>query len=129
MLTWDERLPEVPMENELEIILKQKGEWWREQHRRMSEWVLRHRHEHPHLRFLFQIPKKVPNQFIVVHSYLTAKLQLGEPGYPGWRAIGAGGFRIWVDKPHPDYVVCNCGWAPHLEEHYRVDYERVLASD
>ena len=117
------------MENELEIILKQKGEWWREQHRRMSEWVLRQRHEHPRLRFLFQFPKKVPNEFIIVHSYLTARLQLGEPGYPGWRMLGQGGFRIWVDMPHPDYVVCNCGWAPHLEEHYRVDYERVLAFD
>jgi hypothetical protein len=117
------------MERELELILKQKGEWWREQNRRMNEWVLRHRHEHPHFRYLHRIPMKAPKEFIIVHSYLTAKLQLGEPGYPRWRVLHQGGFRIWADEPHPDYVACNCGWAPHLEKHYRVDYERLLKED
>jgi hypothetical protein len=117
------------MKSEIELILEQNGTWWREQNRRMNEWVLRHRHEHPHFRYLHnlhQIPRRARKGFIIVHSYLTAKLQLGEPDYPGWRMLGQGGFRIWADKPHPDYVVCNCGWAPHLGTHYRVDYERLL---
>jgi hypothetical protein len=114
------------MASELELILEQKRAWWREQNRRMNEWVLRHRHEHPHFRYLQRIPYKALEEFIIVHSYATAELQLGEPGYPGWRVLGQGGFRIWADKLHPDYVACNCGWAPHLGEHYRVDYERVL---
>jgi hypothetical protein len=115
------------MKSELEVILEQKRAWWREQNRRMNEWVLRHTHEHPHFRYLRRIPMRAPKEFIIVHSYLTAKRQLGEPDYPGWRMLGQEGFRIWADKPHPDYVVCKCGWLPHLEEHYRVDYERVLA--
>jgi hypothetical protein len=117
------------MESEIELIFKQKGAWWREQNRRMNEWVLRHRHEHPNLRYLWVMPFNVPKELIIVHSYLTAKLQLGEPGYPGWRLLNEGGFRAWTDKPHPHYVVCNCEWAAHPGEHYRVNYERVLADD
>jgi len=114
------------MENEIELILKQNEAWIREQHRKMNEWVLRHRHEHPHFRHLPRLPAEAPQDFIVAHSYLSAKLEPGEPGYPGWRTIGQGGFRIWEDMPHQHYVVCNCGWAAHLGEHYRVDYDRVL---
>jgi|SRR5690348_1873244 len=119
------RMVERPMNREIEQILKQREGWFREQNRRMNEWLFRHRHEHPHFRYLCRAPRITRNEFIIVHSYLTAKLQLGEPGYPGWRMLHEGGFLLWRDKPHPDYVLCDCR-APYLGTHYRLDYERLL---
>jgi hypothetical protein len=41
---------------------------------------------------------------------------------------GTHGFRAWFDALHHDYVICSCGWAPHLGPHYcetAVEEEKV----
>jgi hypothetical protein len=34
--------------------------------------------------------------------------------------LGFAGFRAWFDDPGQEYEICDCGWAPKLNEHYRV---------
>jgi hypothetical protein len=31
-----------------------------------------------------------------------------------------GGFRVWFDDRHENYVECPCGWRPDLGTHYQV---------
>jgi hypothetical protein len=59
---------------------------------------------------------------VVVHNHVR-------PAHP----IGMNGFRVWIASPtggkdgehrfRTDYEVerCDCGWAPDLAEHYRVN--------
>jgi len=77
--------------------------------------------KHPDQRYLPHTPKKVPAGLIIVHNSVPARLQPDENNEGGaWREVGQGGFRIWRDRPSPNYVECKCGWAPHLGKHYRV---------
>ena len=68
-------------------------------------------------RYLPYIPRKIPDGKILVHNRVR-------PVSP----IGLNGFRIWTQllTDEPRLVVCNCGWAPHLEKHYRY---MVVGSD
>jgi len=64
------------------------------------------------MQFIPYIPKQVPNGHILVHSNVAPQPR-----------IGMNGFRIWLSPPDPNKYaveVCECGWAPHLLEHYRV---------
>jgi hypothetical protein len=63
------------------------------------------------MKYLFHMPRKIPEGKVVVHNRV-------KPASP----IGTNGFRIWLQSPSDDpmLVVCNCGWAPHLKSHYRV---------
>jgi hypothetical protein len=38
----------------------------------------------------------------------------------GANPFGALGFRAWVTRPTPHFVVCPCGWQAQLGAHYRV---------
>jgi hypothetical protein len=58
-------------------------------------------------------PEDVPLDYGIVHN------QVGPPT----RVIGAGGFRIWVqrlDDGDPPIEPCPCGWAPELGRHFRI---------
>ncbi len=61
------------------------------------------------LDYLSAVPKSVPSGKIVVHNFVRPTVRLGMRG-----------FRAWLAEPSPEYVVCPCGWAPHLSVHYRV---------
>jgi hypothetical protein len=67
------------------------------------------------LRYLSALPKSVPAGRIVVHN------QVRPPGFPNIR-LGFDGFRAWTEpEDAPERVRCDCGWAPQLPEHYRVE--------
>jgi hypothetical protein len=63
------------------------------------------------MKYLGCMPRKIPEGKVVVHNRV-------KPAWP----IGTNGFRIWLQSSSddPKVVVCNCGWAPHLKNHYRV---------
>lgn len=63
--------------------------------------------------YLSLVPKAVPSGRIVVHNFVRHT--------GGTRRLGMRGFRAWTAAPAPHYVACDCGWAPHLGTHYRVD--------
>ena len=71
------------------------------------------------------LPRKVPAGRIVVHNHVRPE---GFPNVP----LGWCGFRAWTDAPTGQIasdgtpyrvLVCRCGWAPHLREHYRVNFD------
>jgi hypothetical protein len=53
----------------------------------------------------------VPKEKIAVHN--NAEHHRGQ-------SSGEGGFRVWFDDPHENYVVCHCGWRPDLGTHHQV---------
>jgi hypothetical protein len=63
------------------------------------------------MQYLRYIPRKLPAGKLLVHNKVRPV-----------KHIGLNGFRIWLQSPEddPKLVVCKCGWAPHLGEHYRV---------
>jgi hypothetical protein len=61
------------------------------------------------MRYLAGVPKQVPSGRVVVHNHVRPARRLGERG-----------FRAWTQLPDESLVVCDCGWALHLTEHYRV---------
>ena len=76
-------------------------------------------------RYLPYMPRSIPDGKILVHNRV-------KPVSP----IGRNGFRIWLQPPsdEPRLIVCNCGWAPHLEKHYRYivvgsDEDKALKCD
>jgi hypothetical protein len=66
---------------------------------------------HGAMTYLRHVPRKLPEGKVLVHNRVR-------PASP----IGLNGFRIWLESlsDNPKLVVCDCGWAPHLETHYRV---------
>lgn len=74
---------------------------------------------------MFTLPRVIPAGRIVVHNHVRP---VGFPDVPlGWM-----GFRAWTDVPtgqiarHGEpyrVIVCRCDWAPHLPEHYRIDFD------
>ena len=36
------------------------------------------------------------------------------------KRFGVRGFRAWTQEPNDRTVVCDCGWAPEITEHYRI---------
>ena len=73
-------------------------------------------------RYLAHVPKTVPPGRIVIHN----RVQCTPGQVPGVR-----GFRAWTDVPdgNPFYVLCECRWAPHLGDHYRVDISAARSPD
>jgi len=67
-------------------------------------------------RYLDEIPKSVSLGRIVVHNHIKPQTQ-----------IGLNGFRIWSQDAdeEPMTIRCDCGWAPDLPEHYRVNRTRA----
>ena len=61
------------------------------------------------MQFLHELPPNVPAGKILVHNSVKPATKLGE-----------GSFRAWLDNPGPQHVVCSCGWANGLGNHYRV---------
>ena len=60
-------------------------------------------------RYLFGVPAGVRTGRVVVHNHMRPTRRLGE-----------GGFQAWTQFPDERLVVCDCGWARGLSEHYRV---------
>jgi hypothetical protein len=87
-----------------------------------QEWVKR-----AQVRYLSGVPKQVPAGRVVVHNWVRARWLPGdflfdpEQPEPQWRKLSEQGFRAWTQLPDDDQlVVCGCGWASHLSEHYQV---------
>ena len=67
------------------------------------------------IRYLSGMPKSVPPGRIVVHNHVRP------PGFPNV-PLGFNGFRVWTElEDASERVRCECEWAPHLPEHYRVE--------
>jgi hypothetical protein len=63
--------------------------------------------------YLEEMPTAVPAGKILVHNNVVPA-----------KRIGSRGFRIWYVAPDSaKYVVCDCGWAAELGEHYRINTE------
>ena len=62
--------------------------------------------------YLTQLPSEVPPGRLLVHNQVRPARMLGERG-----------FRAWLQEPsaQPPLVRCDCGWAPELGAHFRVD--------
>lgn len=63
------------------------------------------------MRYVSTIPPEVLPGKVLVHN-VTPPSPLQPPN-------GLNGFRAWLAEPGPRWVRCDCGWAPHLPEHYR----------
>jgi hypothetical protein len=72
-----------------------------------------------------------------VHNHVRARRLPEDDWYDekgeGFRDQGEAGFRFWLQAPDegPSLEPCDCGWAPHLQAHYRVvlaKYARVRAT-
>jgi hypothetical protein len=61
------------------------------------------------LDYLKHIAPTVPPGSVVVHNNVKPARQLGSRG-----------FRAWLASSREGLVICECGWAPQLPEHYRV---------
>jgi hypothetical protein len=61
-------------------------------------------------------PATIPAAKVVVHNSVRPT-----------RRLGSNGFRAWLSPPTRRVVACDCGWAPELGVHYRVDRDRSLA--
>jgi hypothetical protein len=61
------------------------------------------------MEYVFNLPKAVPVGKVLVHNHVRPTLRLGFAG-----------FRAWFDDPGQEYEICDCGWAPKLNKHYRV---------
>jgi hypothetical protein len=65
------------------------------------------------IEYLEEMPTVVPAGKIVVHNNVVPA-----------KRIGSRGFRIWyVAADSSKYVACDCGWAPELGEHFRINTE------
>ena len=58
---------------------------------------------------LFEVPTTIPAGKVLVHNLIS---------HDSNTVPGTLGFRAWLDARRPYYVVCSCGWAPHLGTHY-----------
>ena len=57
------------------------------------------------------IPRASPPGRVLVHNRVPA-------AHPDQHPTGLEGFRAWFAEPTAHHVRCDCGWAPHLPEHY-----------
>ncbi len=61
--------------------------------------------------YLEEMPTTILTGQILVHNNIVPT-----------RRINTRGFRIWYASPDErKYVACDCGWAPELREHYRIN--------
>jgi len=61
------------------------------------------------IKYVFHIPTAVPPKKVLVHNIAR---------HDANTAPGTEDFRAWFDVPHHSYLMCSCGWAPHLGTHY-----------
>jgi hypothetical protein len=61
------------------------------------------------IKYIFQIPTTIPARKLLVHNLISHNQKT---------VPGTNGFRAWFDERPDDYMVCSCGWAPHLGPHY-----------
>jgi hypothetical protein len=60
--------------------------------------------------YLFQMPKAVPANRLLVHNHVRPTRQLNMRG-----------FRAWLQAPDEARLEpCDCAWAPELGPHFRV---------
>jgi hypothetical protein len=67
----------------------------------------------------FSVPTTIPAGRVLIHNLISHNRNT---------VPGTHGFRAWFDALHHDYVICSCGWAPHLGPHYcetAVEEEKV----
>ncbi len=57
--------------------------------------------------YLTQLPERVPEGQVLVHNSVWPRQRLN-----------ADGFRAWLQAPAENLVLCRCGWARELGEHY-----------
>lgn len=62
--------------------------------------------------YLSRLPATIPERRCLVHNHVR-------PAHP----LGMNGFRAWLQDPDPSRLeICDCGWAPELDQHYRVPF-------
>lgn len=61
------------------------------------------------MRYLYRVPRKVKDGHIVCHNKVKP--------HP---TPTMNGFRVFLEPVSEigHYAICDCGWAPHLPEHY-----------
>lgn len=65
--------------------------------------------------YVFKYPKAIPDGKWLVHNQVTV-------GITPKRRPGVQGFRAWLDELGTERrTPCDCGWAPELGRHYRVE--------
>jgi hypothetical protein len=71
----------------------------------------------PVKRYVAKLPSVIPAGMVLVHNHVRP---VGFPDIP----LGFNGFRAWLQSnsiDDPPLEVCNCGWAPELRQHFRVN--------
>jgi hypothetical protein len=63
--------------------------------------------------YVLRIPRRIPAGHVLVHNHI-------------WPPIWESGFRAWLVPPDPELIVCDCGWAPRLKQHFRNRPRRPL---
>lgn len=72
------------------------------------------------MKYLRSIPRIVPAGRIVVHNQVHPA---PFPDHP-FTGLGVDGFQAWTEREGtPRCIVCHCGWASWLTEHYRVQFD------
>jgi hypothetical protein len=66
------------------------------------------------LKYVRRVPKKLPPGMALAHNFQPVPIQAMNPGLGGFRC-----FLIPKSAARAEWKVCNCGFAPHLKEHYR----------
>jgi hypothetical protein len=75
----------------------------------------------PVTRHLAKLPRVIPADMVLVHNHVRP---VGFPDIP----LGFNGFRAWLQSASiddPPLVASNCGWAPNLRQHYRVNRDKL----
>src|ERR1700682_1761445 len=60
---------------------------------------------------------RVPDGIVVVHNNVVPTRRLGTRGFRAW----------WSEPDDPLITVCDCGWAPELGKHFRVDRRDAMS--
>jgi hypothetical protein len=71
---------------------------------------------HGRMEYLHAIPREIPPGRVLVHNRVRAIWVNQEQGHNG--------FRFWLAEPSERHVRCDCGWAPQLSGHHRVEHAR-----
>lgn len=64
------------------------------------------------------VPRTPREGRILVHNHVQHEVNT---------PVGERGFRAWWqlrEATEPPLVLCDCGWAPDISEHYRVDLDK-----
>jgi len=61
--------------------------------------------------FPWEVSRLVEGRVVLVHNHIRHNART---------RTGTNGFRAWLEKSSPKFVVCKCGWRPEEGTHYRV---------